>query len=198
MQKIILASANQGKIKEIKQFFQGYEVLAYSDIIDEFEIIEDGDTFAKNANIKAKAVFDALPKEYKHDIILSDDSGISVPILKGAPGIYSARYAGINANAKDNLNKLINTLNEKNITKTPAFYTAAITIINNSHSNCVHGWMYGSVINKALGSNGFGYDPMFVPNNHSKTLGELQNDIKQKLSHRTQALHLASYFIKVK
>ncbi len=190
--KIIIASGNKGKIKEIKKFF-GDDIIAYSDLIEPFEIEENGKTFKKNAIIKAKAIYEKLP----NNIIIADDSGISVPILGGIPGIYSARFAGNDATDKDNLNKLIDTLKEKNIKKTPAFYTAAIAIASPYGIFTTHGFMYGDVIDEARGDNGFGYDPMFIPEGHTKTLGELDNEIKKDISHRTKALNLAKHILEV-
>ena len=190
--KIIIASGNKGKIKEIKKFF-GDDIIAYSDLIEPFEIEENGKTFKENALIKAKAIYEKLP----NNIIIADDSGISVPILGGIPGIYSARYAGVDASDKDNLNKLINTLKENNIKKTPAFYTAAIAIASPYGVFSTHGFMYGDVIDEARGENGFGYDPMFIPQGFDKTLGELEYDIKKDISHRTKALNLAKHILEV-
>jgi len=190
--KIILATGNKGKIKEFKYLMPDDNVVAYTDIVDEFEIVENGDTFAKNAIIKAKAVDEKINKLIDEPyIIISDDSGISVPILDNEPGIYSARYASENATDKENLNKLINKLNNKNITKTPAYYTACICIIYKKEIYTVHGWMYGDVINKDIGNEGFGYDGMFIPEKYDKTLGELNKDIKKNFSHRSKALLLA-------
>jgi XTP/dITP diphosphohydrolase len=190
--KIILATGNKGKIKEFKYLMPDDNVVAYTDIVDEFEIVENGDTFAKNAIIKAKAVDEKINKLIDEPyIIISDDSGISVPILDNEPGIYSARYASENATDKENLNKLINKLNKKNITKTPAYYTACICIIYEKEIYTVHGWMYGDVINKDIGNEGFGYDGMFIPEKYDKTLGELNKDIKKSFSHRSKALLLA-------
>ena len=190
--KIILATGNKGKIKEFKYLMPDDNVVAYTDIVDEFEIVENGDTFAKNAIIKAKAVDEKINKLIDEPyIIISDDSGISVPILDNEPGIYSARYASENATDKENLNKLINKLNNKNITKTPAYYTACICIIYKKEIYTVHGWMYGDVINKDIGNEGFGYDGMFIPEKYDKTLGELNKNIKKSFSHRSKALLLA-------
>jgi len=189
--KIILASANKGKIREIKEYCE-YEVLAYSDVVEPFDIIEDGDTFKENALIKARAIYEKLKDTEESFIILSDDSGISVPALNNEPGIFSARYAGENVTDKDNLHKLINELKKKNIEKTEAFYTAAMAIVTDKGEEfTVHGWMYGDVIAEAKGDKGFGYDPMFIPEGFDKTLGELDSDVKEKLSHRSKALKLA-------
>jgi len=187
--RIVLATSNQGKVKEFQSWIKEYEVVAYSDIMEPFEIDETGTTFKENALIKARAVYEKL--DTKNDIVLSDDSGISVPLLGGAPGIYSARYAGVNANAKDNLNKLIAALKEKGVQSTPAFYTAAIALVCAKGEFCVHGWMHGEAIAEARGNNGFGYDPMFIPCGYTQTLGELDESVKKAFSHRARALELA-------
>jgi len=184
--KIILATSNKGKVKEIQKSFADFKVVPFDEMIEPFEIVEDGDSFKQNAIIKAKAVYDALNDE--NIIVLSDDSGISVPILGNEPGIKSARYAGENATSKDNLYKLINELKKRGIKKTPAFYTAAMALVTKEGIFCVHGWMYGSVIDEARGDNGFGYDPIFVPEGFDKTLGELDESVKKELSHRSKAL----------
>ncbi len=188
--KIILASANKGKIREIKEYCE-YEVLAYSDVVEPFDIVEDGDTFKENALIKARAIYEKLKDSGESFVVLSDDSGISVPALNNEPGIYSARYAGENVTDKDNLYKLIDELKKNNIEKTAAFYTAAMAIVTDKGEEfTVHGWMYGDVIAEAKGDKGFGYDPMFIPEGFDKTLGELDSDVKEELSHRSKALKL--------
>jgi len=189
---IVLASSNKGKIKEIKKYF-GEDVVAFSDLIEPFEIIEDGESFKENAIIKATKIYEKLP----NNIIIADDSGISVPALGGIPGIYSARFAGSGASDKDNLNKLIEELKNNNIQKTPAYYTSAIAIASPYGVFTTHGFMYGDVIDEARGDNGFGYDPMFIPQGFDKTLGELDDEIKKSISHRTKALNLAKYILEV-
>jgi len=189
--KIVLATGNKGKLREFKRMCQD-EVVAFSELLGEFEIVEDGDTFAANALIKARTIYEKLGEEY---LVISDDSGISLPILDGAPGIYSARYAGVGVTDKDNLYKLIEAVKEKGVTSTPAYYTAAIAIVSKYGEYVVHGWMYGDVIDEARGDKGFGYDPMFIPFGYDKTLGELEDDVKSKISHRSQALALAKPII---
>jgi len=189
--RIIVASSNKGKIKEIKEFLG--KAYPYTDFIESIEIEESGKTFKENAIIKAKEI----QKYFPNDIILADDSGISVPILGNKPGIYSARYAGEGASDKDNLNKLINELKKRNIKKTPAFYTAAIAIATPYGIYTTHGFMYGDVIDEKKGDKGFGYDPMFIPKGYNKTLGELDSEIKKKISHRSKALELTKIILKV-
>jgi len=187
--KLVLATSNKGKVKEIKALCKDYEVVPYSELIDEFKIVEDGDTFKENALIKAHAVFNALNDE--NVIVLADDSGISIDVLGGKPGIYSARHAGADASDKDNLHKLIQDMKDAGVESSPAFYTAAIAIVTKNAEYTVHGWMYGTALTKAVGDGGFGYDPMFIPLGYDKTLGELDDEVKKKLSHRAKALKLA-------
>jgi XTP/dITP diphosphohydrolase len=117
--------------------------------------------------------------------------------LDGAPGIYSARYAGEGVTDKDNLYKLIDAVKEKGVKSTPAYYTAAIAIVSKYGEYVVHGWMHGDVLDTARGDKGFGYDPMFIPAGMDKTLGELDDDVKSKISHRGQALELAKPIIQM-
>ena len=192
--KLVLATSNKGKVREIKALCEDYEVIPYSELMQEFEIVEDGDTFKENALIKARAVFKALNDG--DVIVMADDSGISVDILDGKPGIYSARHAGVDASDKDNLYKLIDDIKSKGVDSSPAYYTAAIAIVTKDAEYCVHGWMYGTALATAIGDGGFGYDPMFKPLGYEKTLGELDDKVKRKLSHRAKALSLAEKILK--
>ncbi len=191
--KIVLATGNKGKLREFKQMCQD-EVVPFSDLLSDVEIVENGDTFAENALIKARTIYEKLGEGY---LVIADDSGISLPILNGAPGIYSARYAGEDATDKENLHKLLNTVKEKGLKSTPAYYTAAIAIVSKYGEYVVHGWMHGDVLNELRGDKGFGYDPMFVPKGYQQTLGELDDEVKSKISHRAQALALAKPIIQM-
>lgn len=191
--KIVLATSNKGKVREIKELLYDRDVFAYTDLMEAFEIVEDGETFKENALIKARAVYEALGDI--EAVVVADDSGISVDILDGAPGIFSARYGGKNATDRDNLNKLMEAVKTKGVTSSKAHYTAAVAIVSREGESCVHGWMYGDVMTEARGENGFGYDPMFIPDGFDKTLGELPSDVKVGLSHRSKALNLAKILI---
>ncbi len=191
--RVILASSNKGKIKEIQDIL-GMEVIPYKAILPDIAIDENGKSFKENALIKAKTIYEALGDP--EAIVIADDSGISVPALGGEPGIYSARYAGEGASDKENLAKLIQKLKEKGIKRTPAYYTAAIAIVGKGVEQTVHGWMWGEVIDEARGDKGFGYDPMFVPEGFEETLGELDENLKQRISHRFKALELAQIVLK--
>ena len=187
--QIVLATSNKGKVREIKAMCEDFDVVAFSEIIEPFEIIEDAPTFKGNALLKARAVYKAL--DDVNAIVLSDDSGISVDALDGEPGIFSARYGGENASDKDNLYKLMSEVKAKGLESSPAHYTAAIAIVTKEGEQVVHGWMYGDVITTPRGENGFGYDPCFIPEGYEKTLGELDDELKKGLSHRSKALYLA-------
>ena len=190
--QIVLATKNRGKLKEFNELFSGEEIISFSEILGDIDIVEDGISFRENALIKAREIYKRLGEDY---IVVSDDSGISVPILNGEPNIYSARYAGVNATDRQNLLKLIDKLKEKNITRTKAYYTASIAIVSRYGEYTVHGWMYGDVITTIRGDKGFGYDPIFIPIGYSKTLGELDSSIKREISHRSKAIKLAKPII---
>ncbi|MEA3521440.1 MAG: RdgB/HAM1 family non-canonical purine NTP pyrophosphatase [Campylobacterota bacterium] len=191
--KLVLATSNQGKVREIKMMCKDHDVIPYSELIKPFEIIEDAPTFKGNALLKAHAVYNALGDE--DAIVIADDSGISIDALDGAPGIYSARYAGKDASDKDNLNKVVESLHVKNLKSSPAHYTAAIAIVGKEREFSVHGWMHGNVTSVPRGDHGFGYDPIFIPDGFDKTLGELDDDVKKELSHRSQALALVKVIL---
>lgn len=196
--KIVLASGNKGKIKEFEKLMPNDEVVAFKEILGDIEIIEDKDSFKGNAIKKAQTIYDELiNKNYKDVIVISDDSGITVPALNNEPGIYSARYAGENASDEDNNNKMIKNLQEKNIERTPAYYTACIAIIYQGEVYTVHGWMHGDVTSKPVGTEGFGYDPLFIPKGFDETLGVLPHEVKKEFSHRSSALKLAKKVLDV-
>ena len=197
--KIVLATNNMDKVREIKAYYAEFEVVALKEICKPFEIEENGISFYENAMIKARAVYArvkelGLENEY---IALSDDSGISVDALGGRPGIYSARYSGESATDASNRAKLITELNKLGLSQSNAFYTACIGICSKFGEYGVHGFMHGKVIDKELGSSGFGYDFMFIPNGFDKTVGQLDESIKLEISHRSKGLRLAKPVLKV-
>lgn len=197
--KIVLATSNKGKIKEFKKLMPNDDVIEFKELLGEIEIIEDKDTFQGNAIKKAQTIYDKLVELNLNEnfIVISDDSGITVPKVNNEPGIYSARYAGENASDKENYLKLISKLKELNLAKTKAYYTACIAIVYNNKTYTVHGWMHGDVVSKVQGEGGFGYDPMFIPKGYKQTLGELPHEIKKEFSHRSKALKLAKKVLEV-
>ncbi|MEY4504682.1 MAG: non-canonical purine pyrophosphatase, RdgB/HAM1 family [Pseudomonadota bacterium] len=183
---IVLATSNKGKVKEIANAMVDWHILNYTDFIAPQEIEEHGTTFAENSIIKATEIAAKLP----YEIILADDSGISVPALNNEPGLFSARYAGKNATDKENLEKLCSELKKRSIKKTKAYYTAAITVVFNKQIITTHGFCYGEVLDEPRGENGFGYDPIFIPTGYTTTFGEMDDKHKLELSHRTKGLQL--------
>ena len=191
--KIVLATGNKGKLREFNQMCRD-EVIAFGELLGDIDIVEDADTFKGNALIKARTIYDKLKEEY---IVVSDDSGISVPLLGNEPNIYSARYAGEGSSDKDNLLKLVKNIRAKGVDRTEAYYTASIAIVSKYGEYTVHGWMHGEAITEPRGDKGFGYDPLFIPYGYELTLGELDNEIKRSISHRAKALALAKPIIQM-
>jgi XTP/dITP diphosphohydrolase len=181
--KVIFASKNEGKIREVKKIFEGinFELISLLDLNDFQEIDETGDTFEENAKIKATEVFN----KYKIPSI-SDDSGLSVEQLYGAPGVFSARYAGKGANDEDNNRKLIREL-EKFNEPHHAKYICYAVYFDGKNYKVADGEVKGTIIKEPRGENGFGYDPFFIPDGYNQTMAELSLDEKNKISHRSKA-----------
>jgi XTP/dITP diphosphohydrolase len=150
------------------------------------DVLEDGDTFEANARIKAIALRALAPKDAW---IVSDDSGLEVDALGGAPGIYSARYAGEGASDLHNLNKLLLELEEQAAAQRAARFRCVLCLIDPSGSEqFFDGACEGRIAKAPSGAAGFGYDPVFVPEGHSESFAELGESIKSKLSHRALAV----------
>jgi len=186
--KLLLASSNAHKAKEFERLFELYDtpimvLIPHSIGLSMPEIDECGDSFAANAFIKAKTLFDmtGIPT-------LADDSGLSVDVLEGNPGIYSARYAGEQANDSDNRQLLIRNINAAKVTNSTGRFVAALAVCDELRSFIVEGKCDGLIINEERGANGFGYDPMFIPTGYEQTFAELDTDIKHTISHRANAL----------
>ena len=184
--KVVLASQNKHKIGELQALLSKHipdvQVLSLSDVGFEGEIIEDGQSFTENALIKARA---AASAGY---IGIGDDSGLSVRALGGAPGIYSARYAGEHGNDKAN-----NTLLLKNLEKESDRYAEFVCAIacvfpDGREPICVEGRTGGTIIDEYRGEGGFGYDPLFYYGEFGKTFAEMTADEKNSISHRGKAI----------
>jgi len=184
--KIVFASTNSGKIAEMEYLInrnledKGFEaeLLSLKDIGFTDEIIEDGATFEANAEIKARAVFDKTGM-----ISFADDSGLCVDYLNGAPGIYSARYGGIDRL----LNELQGVPDEK---RTAYFYCAVYCIVSRSENFCTAGKCAGIITHEKFGEGGFGYDPVFYYPPAKRTFAQMTGEEKNKLSHRAIAAEL--------
>ncbi|TQR34403.1 non-canonical purine NTP pyrophosphatase, RdgB/HAM1 family [Campylobacter sp. MIT 99-7217] len=186
--KILLASSNSHKLKELKALLKNFEIYAFHEVLTPFEIEENGTSFKQNAMIKAKAVFEALDERQKKEfIVLSDDSGVCVEALNNAPGIYSARFSPEKTDLANNA-LLIKKLKDLNLQESKAYYVACIAAKGDLVEFCTHGYLHGKIITSPKGENGFGYDPLFIPKNYDKTLAELKFDEKAQISHRSKAL----------
>jgi XTP/dITP diphosphohydrolase len=180
---IVIATNNLHKVKEIQSILKDFTVKSLNDIGLNLKIDETGQSFAENSLIKAEVV-----RNYVNEIILADDSGLEVDALQGAPGVQSARFAGENATDYMNREKLIMLLREKKLSKSKARFICVMTCMINNHIFQSKGILEGEVTVEAKGSNGFGYDPLFIPANYNKTLSELNEVEKNAISHRFKAL----------
>ncbi len=188
--KLVFASTNKGKIKEIKEILNNVEVLSLSDIGFDKEIVEDGKTFLDNAYIKAKTVYD-----FCHIPTIADDSGIEVKALNNEPGIYSARYSKTGKD-EDNNALLLENLQDKD-DKSARYVCAIVYVPNESEKKEYVAYLNGKIIDEYRGSNGFGYDPIFFLEEYGKTTAEISIEEKNRISHRGKALRLfADDFLK--
>lgn len=187
MRKIIVATGNKGKLKEIREILSGMpvEIVSMGDIWNPVpEIEENGSTFFENALIKASWVYDKTGTW-----TLADDSGLEVDYLNGEPGVYSARYAGQKADYKANNAKLLDALKNVPLEKRKARFRCVIVIKTGPDSYLTaEGNCEGHIGFELQGTNGFGYDPLFYPENEKLTFAEISSDLKNKMSHRGKAL----------
>jgi len=183
-EEILIATSNKGKVKEFKKLFQTHNIFSLTDlgIVD---AVEDGSSFLENALIKAKH---GAKESKKYSI--SDDSGLVVPGLNFEPGIFSARYAGDKASDKENRDKIIKKLNEKNIDALDAYYVCVLVGVRDENDPIpiiAQGKIHGKVSIHSSGEGGFGYDKIFYPNDYSCSMASIDQDIKNKISHRAIA-----------
>lgn len=180
--KIIFATHNQNKVEELKQLVPSkYSLLSLNDIGCIMEIKETESTLEENAQIKADYV------RYKYGLdCFSDDSGLEIDALGGAPGVYSARYAGDQKNNDANIEKIWKEL--KGIKNPRAIFRSVIYVHLNQKKFCFQGKVEGSIIYEKRGLEGFGYDPIFIPKGYKKTFAELGDATKNKISHRALAI----------
>ena len=181
--KIFLATGNKYKIKEIEKIFKmdNVEILSINDGIEIPEVEEDGTTFEENSKKKALEI-----AKFTNMITIADDSGLCVDALDGAPGVYSARYAGEHGNDLDNNKKLVREL--QGIENRKARFVCVITLAKpTGETYSFRGEVEGDIIDVPQGTEGFGYDPHFFMKEYGKTLAEIP-EIKNKISHRARAL----------
>jgi XTP/dITP diphosphohydrolase len=187
MQQLIVATRNRNKTREIQQIlgpkFELRDLTAYPEIS---EIVESGKSFEENAKLKAIAVSKELS-----GLVIADDSGLEVAALDGAPGIYSARYAGDKATDKENINRLLGELGRIGAQRDQrrARFRCVLALARNGQMlGTFEGIADGAIVDQPRGSRGFGYDPIFVPNGFEQTFAELPVELKNRISHRAQAI----------
>ena len=185
IKKLLVATGNRGKLREIREMLPDAEVLSLKDAYIDCDVEETGKTFQENAYIKASAI-----SKMTDIAVLADDSGLMVDALCGAPGVYSARYAGENATDEENVNKLIKDLSHLPEEERTARFVCAMCLIFpdgtkiESFGKSCEGYM----LSERRGENGFGYDPIFFSPSHNKTFAELTMEEKNAVSHRRAAL----------
>ncbi len=192
--KIVFATNNQHKLSEIREILgDKYEVLSLNDIGCHADIPETADTFQGNALQKAQYVFD-----HYHISCFADDTGLEVDALNGAPGIYSARYAGGEGHDSEaNMKKLLAELGENNNRKARFRTVIALILIDGEETitQLFEGIINGKIIHEKRGSEGFGYDPIFQPDGYDHTFAQLGMEIKNKISHRARAVEGLGAFL---
>lgn len=182
--KILISSRNKNKIREVREILSGYEIITPEDVGDFSEVEEDGKTFEENALKKASEI-----AKQTNMVTIADDSGLCVDALSGAPGIYSARFAGEGRNDDDNIDKLLDMMKDEE-NRTARFVSAAAVCFPDGRSFVVRGECEGKILHERHGENGFGYDPIFYTEVFNKSFAEISDDEKNSISHRRSALDL--------
>ena len=196
--KLYLASGNKNKIKEVSHILYAMtnvlEVFSPDEIGGMPEVEETEDSFVGNARLKAHALKSVAPRG---SWIVADDSGLEVDVLQGRPGVYSARYAGLDATDEENTAKLLAEMESIPDDKRSARFVCCAVLLEPSGVEKVFREACEGVITRApSGTHGFGYDPVFIPEGYHKTLAELGSDIKDRLSHRARVMKELAFWLK--
>lgn len=189
MRKLVFASNNQNKIKEIKQLLpKDIEILSLSDIGCEVDIPETADTIEGNALLKANFI----QRHYGYDCF-ADDSGLEIDFLDKQPGVYSARYAGEPKNDDNNMNKVL--VNMEGATNRKANFKTVITLHYKGETHHFTGIVEGEITKEKIGDQGFGYDPIFKPSGYDMTFAQMGMELKNSISHRAKAVEKLLTFL---
>ncbi|MDC3423918.1 XTP/dITP diphosphatase [Aquibacillus sp. 3ASR75-11] len=187
MKKIMIATKNEGKVKEFKQLFlkYGVDVISLLDMEEDIPDVEEtGTTFEQNAALKAETISAVL-----NIPVIADDSGLEIRALEGRPGVYSARYAGTSKNDRANLDKVLTELTGVPDENRMARFVCVIAVAQPGKSTFTkRGTCEGKIGLHPTGKHGFGYDPIFIPNEYNRTMAQLSADEKNAISHRRNAL----------
>lgn len=188
MKKLILATHNEYKAEEFRQILPQFRVQTLADLNYDQEIAETASELEGNSLLKAETIF----RQFGH-IVVSDDSGLEVQALNGAPGVYSARYAGEQKDDQQNNEKLLHEL--KGITNRNAQFRTVISLMSSNDTLQFEGIVEGAIAYEPKGDKGFGYDPIFIPYGFQKTFAELTSNEKNKISHRANAIEKLVAFL---
>jgi XTP/dITP diphosphohydrolase len=192
--EILLASANTHKIREFRDMFKSlarFELISLHPFSDYVAPEETGETFRENAILKAKHA-----AKHLNVWALADDSGLVVPALHGEPGVRSKRYAGPDATDMENRNKLLEAMKHLKAQERTAYFECCLALASPTGlKKCVAGICEGYIVKEPRGRHGFGYDPLFIKNDYEKTFGELDESIKNRISHRRKAFERMLNFL---
>ena len=186
MKQVIIATKNKGKAKDFEAIFKpyGYQVLTLHDVAEDMDVEETGTTFEENAILKAEALSQRL-----QTFVLADDSGLAIDALNGAPGVYSARYAGEEKSDEANMDKVLEELAEVPDNQRSARFCCAIALAGpDMETKTAFGTCEGIIAHDKKGNNGFGYDPIFFVPELGRMMAELQPSEKATISHRGNAI----------
>ncbi len=182
LKKIVFATNNAHKLEEVRHYLKGqYEILSLQDIGFNEDIPEPYETLQENAQTKSRTIFDRFELD-----CFADDTGLEVDALNGAPGVYSARYAGHDCSFQDNVNKLLEEL--KGEENRVANFKTVISLFLDGKEYFFEGRVDGCITKESSGTDGFGYDPIFAPEGNNLTFAEMSLDDKNKISHRGRAV----------
>ena len=188
MKKLIFATNNPNKIREIRSAVSSYKIISLEEIGIKEEIPETGSTLHENAFQKAAYIFNKTGED-----CFADDTGLEIAALDNRPGVYSARYAGINCSAEDNINKVLDELD--GVTNRNAVFKTVIALIINGKEFFFEGGIDGNILTNKTGYQGFGYDPIFLPNGYEISFAEMSLDEKNNISHRAKAVKKLIHFL---
>jgi len=191
IKEVVLATTNQGKVKEFSKLLGGVfeNVISLKELDSPPEVIEDGATFRDNALKKAREI-----AQFSGKLTLADDSGLEVEALDGHPGVYSARYSGENATDKTNIEKLLDELGD-NPNRNARFVCILALVDPKGDELVVEGFCEGIILNEPRGEGGFGYDPVFYLPDREKTMAEIDPELKNRISHRANACKLLAEYL---
>lgn len=189
MADIVIASSNQGKINDFKVIFSEDNVIGINEMIEDFDVEETGTTFEENARLKSEATAKLL-----NATVIADDSGLEVAALNGEPGVYSARYAGVQKSDEANIEKVLKGLeNEEN--RAARFVCVISMTTATGETTTFKGTVEGEITLSQIGENGFGYDPIFLIPERQKTMAQLTAEEKSEISHRRKAIDQLKAYI---